>query len=303
MKGWRKLGLIFAPEGQATWFASHAALPIAEQIDLDEFRVYFSGRDSESRAQIGYFEFSLRPPFPILNVSEHPVIGIGELGTFDDHGVTAGCIVKRDGKVYQYYSGWSLGVTVPFYFFIGAAVADEGTSVYQRISNAPVLGRHAVDPYLLGSPFILVENDVWRLWYVSAIRWEMVNDKPRHYYLVKYAESANGLDWRRTGRICIDFVSQDEYAIARPHVLKDKNIYKMWYAYRGDHYRIGYAESEDGLTWERKDARAGMDVSETGWDSDMVEYPFIFDHAGSRYMLYNGNGYGRTGIGLAVWDE
>jgi hypothetical protein len=26
----------------------------------------------------------------------------------------------------------------------------------------------------------------------------------------------------------------------------------------------------------------------------------VFDHKGERYMLYNGNGYGQTGFGLAV---
>jgi len=35
----------------------------------------------------------------------------------------------------------------------------------------------------------------------------------------------------------------------------------------------------------------------------MVEYPFVFDHKGGRYMLYNGNGYGRTGFGIAVLDR
>jgi hypothetical protein len=34
----------------------------------------------------------------------------------------------------------------------------------------------------------------------------------------------------------------------------------------------------------------------------MVEYPWIFDWQGRRYMLYNGNDYGRTGLGLAVWE-
>jgi hypothetical protein len=68
----------------------------------------------------------------------------------------------------------------------------------------------------------------------------------------------------------------------------------MWYSYRGKNYRIGYAESDDGLNWKRKDEDAGIDVSE------MIEYPFVFDHKGGRYMLYNGNGYGKTGIGLAV---
>jgi hypothetical protein len=37
-----------------------------------------------------------------------------------------------------------------------------------------------------------------------------------------------------------------------------------------------------------------------GWDSEMIEYPFVFEHDGLRYMLYNGNGYGRSGFGLAV---
>jgi len=76
----------------------------------------------------------------------------------------------------------------------------------------------------------------------------------------------------------------------------------MWYSYRSDSksYRIGYAESIDGELWERNDELVGIDVSKTGWDSDSIEYPFIFDHKGSRYMLYNGNRYGATGIGLAI---
>jgi len=43
-----------------------------------------------------------------------------------------------------------------------------------------------------------------------------------------------------------------------------------------------------------------LSVSESGWDSQMVEYPFVFDHAGARYMLYSGNTFGQTGFGLAV---
>ena len=35
---------------------------------------------------------------------------------------------------------------------------------------------------------------------------------------------------------------------------------------------------------------------------EMVEYPWVFDHDGTRSMPYNGNGYGRTGVGLAAWE-
>lgn len=300
---WKKLGRIFDPaETKSSWFRTHAALPVVQRRSDDLHRVYFSGRDAENRAQIGWFEFELCPPYTVRRVSEAPVIAIGELGTFDDRGVTASCIVEYQGRWFQYYSGWTLGVTVPFYFFIGLAISEDGEN-YTRISQAPIMGRHAVDPYLLGSPFVRVEDGLWRMWYISAIRWSIVNGRPRHYYLPKYAESRDGINWTPTGHICLNFANADEYAFARPHVIYENNIYKMWFSYRGESYRIGYAESDDGINWTRKDDQAGIDVSAAGWDSEMIEYPYVFDHDGVRYMLYNGNGYGATGIGLAVWED
>lgn len=301
---WKKLGRILTPEDHpdARWFVTHAALPIPERRGGDVYRVYFSGRDKDNRAQIGWFEFTLHPPYPVLRVSNMPVIGLGELGTFDDRGVTSSCIVKHDGRWYQYYSGWTLGVTVPFYFFIGLATSDDGEH-YQRFSQAPVMGRHAVDPFLLGSPFVYIEGGLWRMWYISATHWSIVEGQPRHYYLPKYAESRDGIHWTRSGHICLDFAHSDEYAFARPWVIVEDGLYKMWYSYRGESYRIGYAESHDGLKWTRRDDVAGIDVSAEGWDSEMIAYPAVFDHEGSRYLLYNGNSYGKTGIGLAVWED
>ena len=76
----------------------------------------------------------------------------------------------------------------------------------------------------------------------------------------------------------------------------------MWYSYRGKKYRIGYAESKDGKRWNRLDHLAGISPSKNGWDSEMIEYPFVFNHNGSRYMLYNGNGFGASGFGLAILE-
>jgi hypothetical protein len=75
----------------------------------------------------------------------------------------------------------------------------------------------------------------------------------------------------------------------------------MWFCSRGETYRVRYAESLDGSSWVRSEA-AGIDLSPAGWDAEMIEYPCVFDHAGARYMLYAGNGYGRTGFGLAVLE-
>ena len=296
---WIKRGLIFEPPDNLGWMVSHAALPFADKID-DKYKVYFSGRDSEGKAKIGYFEIDLDNPNKILCIVDKPVVCLGPMGSFDDRGLTTSWIVTRKSKKYQYYSGWSLGVTVPFYFYIGLALSEDGGKSYHKVSNAPVLGRSQTDPYLTASPCVLIENSIWRMWYVSGTKWAAENGVPKHYYHIKYAESLNGIDWERKGIVCIDFKSNDEYAIARPCVLKEDGIYKMWYSYREESYRIGYAESKDGLQWERKDEDAGIDVSETGWDSEMICYPHVFEHNSEKYMLYNGNGYGKSGIGLAA---
>ena len=147
--------------------------------------------------------------------------------------------------------------------------------------------------------------------YLSCLRWERGNQEGalKHYYYIKYATSLDGIDWQRKPDPAIDFESQFEYAISTPRVKKQSNgTYKMWYSYRGrqspdDTYRIGYAESLDGETWVRKDRMmSSFDVSDTGWDSEMICYPFVFEYESQLYMLYNGNGYGRSGFGLAVLE-
>jgi predicted GH43/DUF377 family glycosyl hydrolase len=106
--------------------------------------------------------------------------------------------------------------------------------------------------------------------------------------------------------------SRRDDAIARPGVLAEGGTYRMWYSYRGSvdfrtdkrhAYRIGYAQSDDGVRWERMDEEVGIDRSESGWDSHMIEYAFIYDHAGKKFMLYNGDEFGETGFGYAVLEE
>jgi len=295
---WRKIGLVCGGTGGAFWAASHAALPVADALDGGRHRVYFSARDSHNRAHIGWGDVDLRDP-TTWKVSAEPAMAPGPLGGFDDSGVTTSCLVTDRGVKYQFYTGWSLGVTVPFYLSVGVAISEDGGATYRRIRKSPVLERSEIDPFLTASPWILVESGVWRMWYVSAVRWAMVDGRPVHHYHIRYAESRDGVHWVRDGLVCIDFKSRDEYAISRPCVVRDGNVYRMWYASRGERYRMGYAESSDGLVWRRMDEEAGIAVSPSGWDSDMIEYPCVIDAGGRRLMLYNGNDYGRTGIGLA----
>lgn len=295
---WIKRGRIFEPAGQAPWIGTHATLPVVEPIDRGH-RVYFCSRDSAGRSLIGYGELA-KAATQIDRVAAEPVLRPGPLGAFDDSGVTTGCLVRHDTRTYLYYTGWSLGVTVPFYLNIGLAISERG-GPFRRLSAAPLLDRIDVDPYLTAAPWILVEAGRWRMWYVSGTGWDVVDGRPRHNYHIKYAESSDGLDWVRKGEVAIDY-GEGEYAFGRPCVMHDreKGCYRMWFSVRGAAYRLGYAESLDGIAWQRDDGRANLLVSAEGWDSEMIAYPVVFDVEGKLQMLYNGNGYGRTGIGLAT---
>jgi hypothetical protein len=240
------------------------------------------------------------PPPCVTNLSQEPVLSPGALGTFDDNGVTPACLVHHEGRRFLFYNGWTRGVSVPFYLQVGVAISDGGRP-FRRYSPAPLLDRCPVDPYLTATPWILIEGSRWRMWYVSGTGWRIVDGVPRHDYHIKYAESSDGLQWARAGVVCLDYQG-DEYAFARPCVVHDPVLgrYRMWYSVRGAAYRLGYAESSDGVVWQRLDDRAGLAVSRDGWDSEMIAYPMVFRRGDTLQMLYNGNGYGRTGIGLAT---
>ena len=209
-------------------------------------------------------------------------------------------MIDQGGRTYCFYTGWALGKSVPFYLNAGLAWSDDGGRTFERVSLAPLLDRNAVDPHLTASPWVIVEHGVWRMWYVSGTEWTVEASGPRHRYHIKYAESRDGLRWERTGIVCLDYGSADEYAFGRPCVLRDGNLYRMWYSVRGSSYRIGYAESADGIVWVRRDSMNVVVPSDTGWDSEMTTYPAVVRRGDRFYMLYNGNDYGRTGIGLAV---
>jgi hypothetical protein len=299
---WKKIGLIFSPSGETPWMKSHAAVPIAESLGDDLFKIYFSSRDEFNRSFTGYIVIDIVRPINIIELSTKPVLAPGGLGEFDDSGAMATWLTSYQKKKFLYYIGWNLGVTVPFRNSIGLSISSESDG-FARYSNGPIVDRSVHEPNFCASCCVFPGDDFWRMWYLSCTGWRMREGKPEHYYHIKYAESSDGINWQRNGVVAIDYANDHEYAISRPSVIHDNGCWRMWYSFRGLTYRIGYAESEDGRQWKRLDNQVGIDISTTGWDSEMIEYPFVFDHKGQRYMLYNGNGYGKTGFGLAVLEQ
>jgi len=289
---------------------THASLPVAEFLNPEVLRIYFGTRDSRGKSHIGFVDVEAANPAKILGISEEPVLPLGKLGTFDDSGIMPSWIVNNGGARHLYYIGWNPQVTVSYRLAIGLAVSVQGTNVFTKYAEGPIADRSIEEPFFNTAPCVLVEDGLWRMWYISCTGWEVIDGHPEPNYHVKYAESTDGIRWNRTGRVCIDY---DPFAaaIGRPCVFRVPSGYAMLYSYRNTKgyrtsrsqgYRLGYALSADGLIWERRDSEVGIARSERGWDSEMMEYCFIYDYKGTKVMLYNGNGFGKTGFGYAVLD-
>jgi hypothetical protein len=303
---WRRLGHIFVPDQTIGWMQTHAMMPIADRIDGDLYRVFFTARDKLNRGHGGFITIDMRNPLKVEYVHPDPVIEPGELGCFDDSGALPNTLIAVGGRKRLYYDGINLGVTVKIRNAAGLAEWNEERLRFDRLFPGPVLDRTRDLPHFATAPDVLFEDGRYRAWFSTCRRWEMVDGEPRHYYNIEYAESADGIAWNRDGRTAIDFADAHEYAITLPRVKRDADRYRMWFCSRATptvpSYRIRYAESDDGLTWTRNADGPGLEVAGSGWDSEMTCYPFVFDHAGQRYLMYNGNGYGRTGFGIAVQE-
>jgi hypothetical protein len=296
---WEKLGRIIAPNQNIYWLATYAGPSFARQInDKGDFDLFVTGRDEKNRSQIGIIKININDPQKIISISPDPVFAIGELGAFDENGVSYPYFVEWQGQAYMFYAGWMPTVLTPFINGIGLAKINED-STFSRISRAPILPRNDDDFLSIGSCCALIEDDTWRLWYTCFYKWGKDSGEYKHYYVIKYAESSNGIDWIRKNRICIDLKNEKEFSISRPSVIFHDNLYHMWFSYRGKFYRIGYAYSKDGVHWLRRDDFANIDVSPSGWDSESICYSHVFKYNDHFYMIYNGNHYGRDGLGMA----
>jgi hypothetical protein len=310
-RAWKKKGLVYSLDSRLTWARSHVQIPTADIVQDNRLAILFSSRDAHNRSHIGRLVVEADAPSRIISVSGDPLLSLGDLGTFDDCGMMPSSIVAVGDTRYLYYIGWNVRNTIPYHNSVGLAVSEDGGLNYERVFPGPIMDRTPEEPYFCATTCVIVENGIWRNWYLSCTGWDLIEGTPEPRYHLKYAQSSDGITWQRDGTVAIDFKSDAEGGIVRASVVKDGSIYKMWYCYRGrtgyrndpsKTYRIGFAESADGIQWSRIDDGPILEPSDTGWDSEMVAYPNVVDAHGGRYLFYNGNGFGESGFGYARWE-
>lgn len=299
---WQKRGLVYVPDGSVGWAKSHAMLPTPWLIDGGPLRVFIGCCDGDMVGRIGFVDLDPTEPTRVLRISDKPVLDIGVDGAFDDSGVIPSCVIQRDDKVWLYYVGFQRGVRVRYFMFSGLAVSEDGGETFARFSEAPVLDRVDGEIVARTAPYVRRGGGGWRIWYVGGDRFIEVRHKQVPTYTLRSLQSADGASWRGTGRSLFGFGSVDEYGFGRPWILDTGSGYQMWYSIRSVNlgYRLGFATSADGEVWRRRDHEVGLDVSESGWDADMICYASVVVTDRNAFLFYNGNDYGRTGFGVAI---
>lgn len=299
---WQKLGQLYCPSGTSRHpkLLSHAANPLPMLIDGDVYRVFFSGRDADNRSSVGAVDVDVVKR-KVIQEHSQPFFENGPESSFYADGVSIGNCYEVDGKRYMLFMGWQTPQGGHWRGDVGRLVVKPDLTL-ELDSDIPFMASDEVDPISLSYPWVFEkEAGGFGMLYGSTTTWAAGNGEMLH--VINFASSADGQHWTREG-LAVPYELGIAQAFSRPTVARDaQGEYEMWFSYRsgtGEKYRIGYAVSKDGKAWKLALNEVGIDVTTDGWDSEMIEYPFVFDHKGQRYMLYNGNGYGKTGFGLAV---
>jgi hypothetical protein len=306
MQRWKRLGHVYVAVGENPWLHSHATYATPLALADGGVRVFFSPRDAGGRSSIFSLDLWLEGErWERRGPPQGPWLEPGPRGAFDDAGASASWFGwTPEGGIEALYLGWNRGVNVPFRTAIGRALAAPGETRLVRASLAPLLDRSAEDPFVVGYPWALdVGAERW-VWYGTHQSWGEGWLEMDHV-IRRAVRGADGA-WRRDARPSLqpahDGGPDPEFALSRPCVLRDAAGWHMWCCRRYAEYRLGYAHSTDGLAWTREDAAIHFDGPGEAWEAGTRTYPAVFDHGGRRYMLHNGQGYGRTGFGLAVLE-
>jgi hypothetical protein len=303
----KKRGLIFQPglNSNIEWAQGPQVLQFNDFV-----RVYFSTRIREESffySDVAYFDFDLRLNF-VTQTSKHKIIQRSELGTFDHDGIFPLNVFRdpESERIFGFTCGWKRKISVDIDMAIGLAESTDDGETFERKGGGPILAANMNEPFLIGDPFVSKVDGQYLMFYIRGDNW-LEDKKGAHerQYSITSATSNDLLHWERSGTQIIPR-RFDLEAQAMPSMLYLDGVYHLIYCYRNvfdfrenleNSYRIGHAFSKDLRNWTLSDFR--VPLGQAGeWDSEMQCYPQIFQVGDSIYIIYNGNSFGRFGVGL-----
>lgn len=308
----KKVGLVISAKDfpDCQWFQGPQVI-----LNQQNFSVYFSTRKKEGRyfysdVRLAHLDFSMREVSPS---PRKQVIERSALGNFDYDGIFPFHVfLSNSNQILALICGWKRKQSVSIDMSIGIAESKDEGLTFSRLGPGPLLTHTLDEPYLVGDPFVYPEGrDVYHLFYISGVNWDsFFSQTPERQYSIMHAYSEDLLTWNRDGKPIIPNRIKNE-AQAMPSVVFVAGVFHMFYSYRdvndfrtnrNNSYKIGHAYSKSLhgpwllSEWRLPEAAPG------DWDYEMQCYPNAILKDNEVFLFYNGNEFGKYGIGVFVMN-
>lgn len=267
---WVNKGAIFDPSKHDLWWArTHGMLPVAEYLEGDLYRIYFSGRDEKNQSHIGYLDMDIETRDTVVN--PEPVISPG-MGFMRD-GVSPTWYVPERNALY--IMGWRQNKKWGPEERSGILHLDTG-----KIERPP-----AVKPgFNVAVVTCLVSRSgIYEAYYDGADRFVSPQER---YYSVKRRLYLGAVYLNEPETVFPPEGNESRTSCFR--ALGDRGFFCTAEGDSRD-YRIFEAQRV-GEKWER------LGPIET--DGEWCSYPFPVEHGGKTYLLASSREYGRLGFGM-----
>jgi len=279
-----------------TWTNGVSIVPIAGGA---RYRMYYAGRKGEG---IGFAEASVDDP---LTWTEHPASPVlVPRDNWEGNQINQPrVVVVTEAHWRLYYTGWGFpgpGTS----WALGLAESFDGGTTWTRCQDDPILPRgdeHSPDGAGACVPMVVRVGDRWNMWYTAG-RLNPAGHQNIHLCL---AFSDDGIHWEKyPGNPVLgdDFSDGAPRSVtSRCYARHDDGVFRLWYSFAKPDYRICYAESLDGIHWERSPVAPVLDVSPApAWDDNMVEYPEVQIVDGVFRLWFCGNNFGSVGYAEGI---
>lgn len=291
---------VYSSEKSGAWDSWTNGVSIVPTDGGRKYRMYYAGNRGEG---IGFAEASVDDP---LHWQEHPASPVltPRQDNWEGNLINQPRVVKVTETHWRmYYTGWGFdgpGST----WAMGLAESFDGGTTWQRRGDEPILERGTPESPDGGGacvPMVLRVGDRWMMWYTA---WQAHPDGHQHIHLC-LATSEDGLHWHKhPGNPVLGDDFSDEAArsvTSRCCVRHENGVFHMWYSFAKPHYRIAYAESLDGIHWERSPVSPVLGPSPApAWDDEMVEYPEVQVVNGTYRLWFSGNRFRSVGYAEGV---
>ena len=253
---------VLARGGAGEWDTS--IRPTSVLFDGNEYKLYYAGWVESAGHLIR--QTGLATSLDGINWTKdtlnNPVFTKGESGRWDNY-TAWGSHVIHENSIYKM---WYHGCVSNRIWKIGYAESNDGIA-WTKHPDPVMVGENTTRPNI-GFPFVIYENNQYSMWYWLTNNSNYMNSQ------FCYATSPDGLEWNKSESnpiLTCGSNTWDGTNIWKPCVLKDGNLYKMWYSGLNNIWSIGYATSEPAtIHYVPGDYPIIQDAIDTAVDGDTV---------------------------------